>query len=294
MLWSRCIEIVSGSLNCPKCNSLYPIIDGLPVILEEADKISRTQKGFGKQWTLQKMGYFEKDLIYGTNAEEELQCFKDVFELSDLIDLSGMLILDAGCGSGRLTESIGKAAKNSIVVGFDISDSAKVALNRCKEVENVHIVQCNLLYPPFNSHSFDYIWSEGVIHHTPNSLQSFERLDRLLTKNGKLYIWIYPNYKFSSSRFVRDILWKPYLLPSSVLYLISWLLAVPLYCCNKILQLAKVHKKTNLKGLVFQFYDSLVPEFQHRHSKEEVRGWFVSHGYREIKFIGDIGALGKK
>ena len=240
------------------------------------------------------MGYFEDDMVYGKSSEEELQDFKVAFDLSDLSDVSGKYILDAGCGSGRLTESIGKAARNSTVVGFDISKSARVAFDRCKGLKNVHILQCDLMHPPFRSHSFDYIWSEGVIHHTPNSLQSFDRLDSLLTKSGKLHIWVYPNYKFSIYRFVRNILWKPYFLPSGVRYFLSWLFATPLYCCVKMLELVKLHKNVKLKTLVFRFYDNLAPEFQHCHSKEEVRNWFVSYNYTEIILKGDIGATGKK
>ena len=285
-------EVVSGSLTCPKCDSSYPIIDGLPIILKDVGRMNRTQKVFGKQWTLQNTGYFEKDTIYGKSEEEGLQNFQVAFDLSDLSNLSGKFILDAGCGCGRLTESIGKAVKNTTIVGFDISEGARVAYNRCKQLQNVHIIQCDLLHPPFHLHSFDYIWCEGVIHHTPNSLQSFKKLDSLLTKNGKLYIWVYPNEKFNHYRFIRDILWKPYLLPFPCIYFFAWLFAVPLYLL--LILIKGVKKQHKLKTLVFEFYDNFAPEFQHHHSKEEVRNWFVSHKYGELKFIGNIAAVGKK
>jgi ubiquinone/menaquinone biosynthesis C-methylase UbiE/uncharacterized protein YbaR (Trm112 family) len=287
--------VVSGVLTCRTCHSSHSIVDGLPIIQKNAGKMSKTQKSFGQQWKLQNAGYFEEGTIFGVNAEQELKDFEVAFELTDLSELHGKLVLDAGCGSGRLTHSIGKAAQNSTIIGFDISDSARVAFNRCKDLQNVHILQCDLLKPPFQDHSFDYIYSEGVLHHTPNTRQSFESLDRLLKENGKLYIWVYPNYKFNPFRFVRSVLYKPYFLPARVLYLVSWLFAVPLYCCLKFLNAVALLKRSyELKSLVFAFYDSLSPEFQHSHSREEVRAWFVSRKYKTVSLTGHIGALGTK
>jgi len=288
-------EIVSGSLFCGRCNIEYPILDGLPIILKNIDKQNTTQKAFSEQWKLQNDGYFEKNTIYGESEEDELIAFKEAFEIIKSSDLSGKIILDAGCGSGRLTKYIGMLAKDSTVIGFDFSNAAKVAYNRCKDVRNVHIIQCDLLYPPFKAYLFDYVWSEGVIVHTLNSFNAFTMLDRLVATNGRLYIWVYPKNKFSPYRFARDILYKPYLLPSSLIYRFSWLFAVPSYCFTKFLGLIKViKKKYKLKTLVFGYFDNLSPEFQHRHTKAEVRNWFSSHNYQRIKIIGDIGAVGIK
>ncbi len=186
-------------------------------------------------------------------------------------------------------------SKDSTVIGLDFSNAARVAYNECKKLRNVHIIQCDLSFLPFHSQLFDYIWSEGVIHHTPNSLQSFTMLDSLVSKNGRFFIWVYPKYIFNQYRFVRDILYKPYLLPSSLLYGFCWLFALPSFFLLKILELLKVMKKKyKLRTLVFGYYDNLSPEYQHRHTKEEVSNWFVSHNYGKIKIIGDVGAAGIK
>lgn len=284
-------EIVSGVLFCQRCDVQYPILDGLPVFIKDIGKMGRTKKSFGKQWVWQNKKLFERDTIYGLNEIEEIQDFENIFNLK-LNNLANKIILDAGCGSGRLTTNIGKIAKNSTIIGVDIGEGARVAYKNSKELENVHIIQCNLLKLPFKYTLFDYIWSEGVIHHTPNSYQTFKTLDNLLVEGGKMYVWLYPKYKFSPYRLARDLLWKPYILPLPILYVLSWSFAIPLYV-GVVLVKGKRHRQ-NLMSTVFAFFDNLSPEFQQRHTKEEVLNWFSLHNYNEVKIISDLGVVGQK
>ena len=71
-------EVISGALFCQKCNSQYPILDGLPVIMKNLGRMSRTKKSFGKQWEWQNKKYFESDTIYGVSEEEELREFENI------------------------------------------------------------------------------------------------------------------------------------------------------------------------------------------------------------------------
>ena len=134
-----------------------------------------------------------------------------------------------------------------------------------------------------------------MIHHTPDTEQSFGILDSLLKGNGKLHIWVYPSYKFSPYRFARDVLRKSYLLPLQAVYGLSLLLAIPVYCGVKVLELSgRRKKKHRLNTIVFGFFDNLSPEFQHRYTKKEVKSWFSSRGYLKIRIVGDVGAVGEK
>lgn len=287
-------EIESGVLVCQSCDARYPVDRGLPVILSDAGRMARTQRSFGKQWEWQNRFLFETDTIYGLSENEELSDFEDAMGLR-LSDARNGFILDAGCGSGRLTRGVARAASEATVVGMDISGSARVAYENCRDTDNAHIVRCDLRKPPFRPGTFGYVWSEGVIHHTPSSYETFSALDTLVAPGGRTYIWVYPSYKFSPYRFARDVLWRPYKLPLSMLLALSWLLAVPLYIATLLTnQRRGRYGKRTLRSMAFAFFDNLSPEFQHRHSKAEVSAWLESHGYAEISIRGNLGVCGRK
>lgn len=174
---TNALEVVSGSLICASCDHSFEIIDGLPILLPGTGARNRTQRSFGLQWTWQRSGQFEAETIYGNTADYELRDFQKAFGLSnDLQELVGKRVLDAGCGSGRLTVNLAKAVPTATVVGFDFSDSALVAYERSSGIPNVHIVKTDLLQPPFAPESFDYIWSEGVLHALPSAKAGFDSL----------------------------------------------------------------------------------------------------------------------
>jgi SAM-dependent methyltransferase len=201
-------------------------------------------------------------------------------------------------GVGVLTADNGRAVPAATVVGVDFSESARLAFKRCRELPNVHIIQADLSRPPLAPRTFHFIWSEGVIHHTPDTQQSFSSLAPLAKAGGKLYIWIYSKEVSSPYRLARKLLRKSYLLPQPALYALAWTLALPVHAANKIreaLRVTKIHHR--LASTAYSFYDVLSPEFMHSHSRSEVTGWFRSHGYGQLHFSGetsDIAVCGTK
>jgi SAM-dependent methyltransferase len=125
----------------------------------------------------------------------------------------------------------------AMVVGLDFSEAARVASERCRDLPNVHILQADLSRPPFASGIFDFVWSEGVIHHTPETAESLAKLSSLVRPGGKIYVWIYSSVVTSPYRLARRVLRKSYLLPPAILYGLAWSLAVALHGMNKIREL---------------------------------------------------------
>lgn len=291
-------EIVSGTLRCEGCDSNFPIEDGLPVILRSDIRSERTRQSFVKQWKLHEQRRFEQETIYGKSQQEGLHDFQQAFGIADPASLQNCVILDAGCGSGALTADIGKAAPGATVIGVDFSESARLAFERCRELSNVHVIQADLSRPPLAPRTFDLIWSEGVIHHTPNTQRSFSSLAPLARSGGKLYIWIYSKEVFSPYRMARKVLHKSYLLPQPALYALAWTLALPLHAANKIREVLRTTKiRHRLASTAYSFYDVLSPEFMHSHSRGEVVEWFRSHGYAQLHFsreTSDIAVCGTK
>jgi SAM-dependent methyltransferase len=285
-------EIISGTLSCDTCQANFPIEDGLPVILRTDARSERTRRSFGKQWKLHEERRFENGTIYGKSREEGLRDFQQAFAIPDLRCLQGSLILDAGCGSGALTADIGRAAPAATVIGVDFSESARLAHQRCRRLPNVHIIQADLSRPPLPSRAFDLTWSEGVIHHTPDTRRCFSSLAPLVKPGGQLYIWIYSKKVNSPYRMARRILRKAYLLPEPALYSLAWTLALPLHLANKIREALRTTRiRHRLASTAYSFYDVLSPEFMHRHSPGEVQEWFRANGYGQLRFSSDTSDI---
>jgi SAM-dependent methyltransferase len=68
----------------------------------------------------------------------------------------------------------------------------------------VHIVQSDLLRPPFRPEAFDYVWSAGVLHHMLETESGFGSIANLVKPGGRIYIWIYSNRVFTLTRFTRN------------------------------------------------------------------------------------------
>src|SRR5260370_18934288 len=118
---------------------------------------------------------------------------------------------------------------------------------------------------------FDLIWSEGVIHHTPDTQRTFFSLAPLVKPRGKLYIWIYSKDVRSPYRAARKILRKSYLLPQPVLFFLSWALALPVHAANKLREVLRITRiRHRFRSTAYSFYDVLSPEFMHCHSRKEV------------------------
>jgi SAM-dependent methyltransferase len=102
-------------------------------------------------------------------------------------------ILDAGCGLGRETVRMAEASPGAWVAGLEISECVDEAARHAEErgLRNVTFVQADLMNPPWSPGSFDFILSEGVLHHTPDTRAAFRSLVRLLAPGGQLGCYVY-------------------------------------------------------------------------------------------------------
>lgn len=109
-------------------------------------------------------------------------------------ELSGKLMLDAGCGNG--SQSVAYTEFGLEVVALDLSTGLeKGYVFRQKyekgKPEKVHFVQADLQNPPLAPDTFDIIHSACVLHHTPNTEKTFRVLRPLLKDGVTFYVWFY-------------------------------------------------------------------------------------------------------
>lgn len=97
------------------------------------------------------------------------------------------VVLDAGCGTGRLTAELLEALPRGRVIGIDLSqnmlNSAREYLARC--AGSVRLVACDLLYLPFKP-VFDGIVSTAAFHWVMDHDQLFANLRGVLKSGGWL------------------------------------------------------------------------------------------------------------
>lgn len=103
-------------------------------------------------------------------------------------------VLDIGCGSGYSSAvflDVPEWRGNAMWVGVDISPAIDVARERLGGIPNTHYVQGDALQMPFAPETFDTIFSEGVLHHTPSTRAAVLASARLLARGGEFLFYVY-------------------------------------------------------------------------------------------------------
>jgi len=111
------------------------------------------------------------------------------------------IILEAGCGTGRLCCLLAKDVPNSRVIGMDISPNSLKIANFMKDylqISNVSFETGNLFQMPYSDNYFDVVFNEGVIEHfslndKPNYIDALREMIRVTKKGGKIIVAV-PNW----------------------------------------------------------------------------------------------------
>lgn len=299
-------EGMEGRLSCSECAAEYPVVRGVPrmnMAMAELENVART---FGYEWKSFHEGEFEDDTVFGRSAAEDWSYFLEGLGVEEP-NLAGQVVLDAGCGSGRLTRQIAEHGAG-VVIGVDMNDAVEHVYRSNRDLDNVHIVQGNILSLPFKRHIFDFVWSNGVIHHTPDASGCHRALSRVVKPGGTLYVWVYAR-RFSPFKLAKDVadvvkisnLPEPALLglcrglayPSLALFTVyRWVVHLPLVPRTPWLEWTS--RRRTLQALRLTWFDTLSPQYDTTHSESEVIGWFESEGFEEISAIEEpkVGVRG--
>lgn len=102
-------------------------------------------------------------------------------------------ILEAGCGTGQMTNFLAMH-RDRAVVGSDICFNSLNLANQFRSrfsINNACFVQMNLFNSFFKEHSFDVVVSNGVLHHTADAAAAFHSIQRLVRPGGYVLIGLY-------------------------------------------------------------------------------------------------------
>ena len=102
-------------------------------------------------------------------------------------------VLEVGCGTGQLANYFAIGSNNR-VVGLDPTiESIELAakFSNQNDIKNISYVNADIFDDVLNDEFFDFIWCNGVLHHTKDPYGAFKVLIKSLKKRGYVLIGLY-------------------------------------------------------------------------------------------------------
>ena len=178
-LLSSLKDIASTSLNV---FSGYPKLDDSSTKDQDVTLERKTSNLYTSLWE----GYSEYEFL------EESKKFILRRLKQDTVDMyiKDKVVLDLGCGSGRNSLALSMLGARK-VVGMDYhkqSYARAEEMARSKKM-NIEFREGNALQLPFENNEFDFVYSNGVLHHTKDWKQSLSEYFRVMKTAGFIYLY---------------------------------------------------------------------------------------------------------
>lgn len=262
------VSEAENSVTCPACGCSFPVVNGVTCFVADQDYSG----SFGYQWN--RFARTQLDSASGKTQSSDTFLGKTGWPVAAL---RGKRVLDAGCGMGRFIEVCADAGAD--VYGVDLSTAVHAAQRNLGNRPNVHLYQADIMNLPFGDGSFDFIYSIGVLHHTPDTRAAFLSLVPLLKPGGSIAVWVYEKAleRYVGGEVLRRITPR---LPRRLLACICRL-AVPLYWLHKAPVVGRISyyclptsMSPDPEERWLDTFDWYSPRYQWKHTVEEVEGWF--------------------
>ena len=248
----------------------WPLVNGVPRFVSSAHLES-----FARQWNRYEVAHDDEDratFVAKTGVR--------------LDELSGLRVLDAGCGGGRYCKVVGEAG--GIVTGADHSTAVDKAASLCAHLPNVRFVQADLKRLPLEPASFDLVFSIGVLHHDVATRPAFDAIAEFVRPGGRLAVWLYRKNQWWQERLNTALRSRTTRMnPERVEALSVWgsrLGAVPVVkqVLNKVVNFSAHPVRENRVCDTFDWY---APRYQHHHTVDELLGWFREAGFGDLRVL---------
>jgi SAM-dependent methyltransferase len=175
-------RVESGRLLCAtdRCGKSYPIRNCVPRFVDHGGYAN----SFGEQWKT----FARTQLDAGTLSETQKRWDSEIGWKEK--DLSGRTVIEFGSGAGRFVDIVSRRGA-SLVVGVDITAAVDAAQENLGDRGNVFLVQADCFQPPFVPGIFDFGYSIGVLHHTPDPEAAFKSLVGMIGPEGRVGLSVY-------------------------------------------------------------------------------------------------------
>ena len=298
-------EIINGWLISADKMHRYPIHNGIPRFVPK----SNYADNFGMQWN--HFARTQLDSYSGHPISAERFWGATGWQPEELRD---KWVLDVGCGSGRFAEiALHAGAK---VVALDYSSAVDACYTNLKNHSNLYVIQGDVYALPFAPKSFHYVYSLGVLQHTPDVANAFAALPPVLEDGGALCADFYWN-RIRTMMNPKYLL-RPFTKRMNQQWLFSWLerhvpallrisqilgqipfigrflkRIVPVVDYTGIYPLSKQQLE---EWALLDTFDMLAPAYDNPQSTKTVTSWFRQAGFHNIEVFhhGHLVGRGRK
>lgn len=226
-------------------------------------------------------------------------------------ELKDKWVLDCGCGQGRFAEIALEAGAKVICV--DYSSAVHACRENLSRFNNCFIIKADINNLPLLKESFEYVYSLGVIQHTPNVNQSFNSVLDMVLPGGKVCVDVY--FKRFRTMMHGKYLLRPITKKIKRENLLSFLTnvmpfalklsqilgAVPLL--GKILKrlipiadytgIYPLNKKQLLEWAILDTFDMLSPEYDNPQTPKAIKNWFENRAFKNIEVLHSNHLVGR-
>jgi len=302
-------EVTAGTLNCGNGHR-FPIRAGVPRLLPFEELGARAAAGdtqteaalsiadsFGGEW---EQFDYENSRTWHETVEDRCNLWLREVDLP-AAELAGKTVLDAGCGNGTL--SVGVSRFGCDVVAVDVSDSVTRAHAFALSRKNgsTHFAQGDLMNLPVRDESMDVVYSSGVLHHNPNTLDALKVVAKALKPGGRIYIWLYhpePGLKFWLQLRLRSVI-APLPGPIKRAFVHVWVVqAMARQYLRTLLGVNDAYDRLTWRERTIDLMDIYTPRYRWMHTQDEVHGWYRDMGLQDVKTtevrLWGFGVVGTK
>jgi 2-polyprenyl-3-methyl-5-hydroxy-6-metoxy-1,4-benzoquinol methylase len=158
----------------------YPIHNNIPRFVPQTNYADN----FGMQWN-----HFRQTQLdsYSGHSISANRSWKATGWSPDVH--KGKWVLNIECGAGRFAEvALNSGAK---VVAFDYTSAVDACYANLKHHPNLHVVQGDIYALPLSRNTFSFVYSLGVLQHTPDVAVAFAAMPPMVKNGGRLCVDFY-------------------------------------------------------------------------------------------------------